>query len=64
MDLDALRYTGFVTSHLHGNVQFDRHPTEGRGRFFGVERVHDALTEGAVEYARGAAYAVWGFVWD
>ena len=28
MDLDALRYTGFVTSRFHGNVQFDRHPTE------------------------------------
>ena len=23
MDLDALRYTGFVTSPFHGNVQFD-----------------------------------------
>ena len=32
MDLDALRYTGFVTSPFQGNVQFDRHPTEGGGR--------------------------------
>ena len=39
MDLDALRYTGFVTSPLQWNVQFDRHTTEGGGRFFGVERV-------------------------
>ena len=31
MELDALRYTGFVTSPFHGNVQFDRHPTEGGG---------------------------------
>ena len=29
MDLDALRYMGTVTSPFHGNVQFDRHPTEG-----------------------------------
>ena len=29
MDLDALRYSGVVTSPFHGNVQFDRHPTEG-----------------------------------
>ena len=28
MDLDALRYMGTVTSPFHGNVQFDRHPTE------------------------------------
>ena len=28
MDLDALRYTGFVTSPFHGNVKFDIHPTE------------------------------------
>ena len=28
MDSDALRYTGFVTSPLQGNVQFDRHTTE------------------------------------
>ena len=28
MDLDALRYTGFVTSTLQWNVQFDRHTTE------------------------------------
>ena len=34
MDLDALRYTGFVTSPLQGNVQFDRHPTEGGGAVF------------------------------
>ena len=33
MDLDALRYTGFVTSHFHVNVQFDRHPTEGGSGF-------------------------------
>ena len=33
MDLDALRYTGFVTSPLQGNVQFDRHPTDGGGGF-------------------------------
>ena len=33
MDLDALRYTWFVTSPLQGNVQFDRHPTEGGGGF-------------------------------
>ena len=33
MDLDAMRYTGFVTSPLHGNVQFDRHPTECGGGF-------------------------------
>ena len=37
MNLDALRYTGFVTSPFHGNVQFDRHPTKGGG--FGVEGV-------------------------
>ena len=29
MDLDALRYMGTVTSPFHGNVQFDRHQTEG-----------------------------------
>ena len=28
VDLDALRYTGSVTLPFHGNVQFDRHPTE------------------------------------
>ena len=39
MDLDALRYTGFVTSPLQGDVQLDRHPTERWGRFFGIERV-------------------------
>ena len=33
MDLDALIYTGFVTSPLQGNVQFDRHPTEVGGGF-------------------------------
>ena len=33
MDLDALRYTGFVTSPFQGNVQFDRHPTESGGGF-------------------------------
>ena len=33
MDLDALRYTGFVTSPLQRNVQFDRHPTEWGGGF-------------------------------
>ena len=64
MDLDALRYTLCVTSPLQGNVQFDRHPTEGGGLFFGVERVQGALTQGAVEDARGAAYVVWGIVWD
>ena len=62
--MDALRYTGFVTSPFHGNVQFDRHPTEWGGWwFFGVERVYGTLTQGAVEDARGAAYAVWGIVW-
>ena len=39
MDLDALRYSGVVTSPFHGNVQFDRHPTEGGEWLFGVERV-------------------------
>ena len=39
MDLDALRYMGTVTSPFHGNVQFDRHPTEGGEWFFGVEGV-------------------------
>ena len=57
IDLDALRYTGFVTSPLQGNVPFDIHPTEG-GRFSGVERVPGALTQDAVEDARGAAYDV------
>ena len=33
MDLDALRYMGTVTSPCHGNVQFDRHPTEGGSGF-------------------------------
>ena len=33
MDLDALRYMGTVTSPFHGNVQFDRHPTEGGSGF-------------------------------
>ena len=32
--------------------------------FFGIERVQEPLTQGTVEDARGAAYAVWGFVWD
>ena len=63
MDLDALRYMGTVTSPFHGNVQFDRHPTEG-GWFFGVEGVQKPLTQGTVEDARGTAYAVWGIVLD
>ena len=63
MELDALRYTEFVTYPLQWNVQIDRHPTEG-GRFFGVERVQGALAQGAVENARGAAYVVWRIVWD
>ena len=33
MDLDARRYMGTVTSPFHGNVQFDRHPTEGGSGF-------------------------------
>ena len=28
MDLDAMRYVGYVTTPFQGNVQFDRHPTE------------------------------------
>ena len=45
MDLDALRYTWFVTSHFQGNVQFDRHPTRGGGWFFGANGVQSTLTE-------------------
>ena len=33
MELDALRYTEYVTSPLQWNVQFDRHPTEGGAVF-------------------------------
>ena len=33
MDLDAMRYAGFATSPFQGNVQFDRHPTEGGAGF-------------------------------
>ena len=64
MDLDALRYMGTVISPFHGNVQFDRHPTEVGELLFGVEGVYEPLTQGTVEDARGAASAVWGFVWD
>ena len=64
MDSDALRYTGFVTSPFQGNVQFDRHPSDVGGCFFGAKGVQSTLTEDAVEDARGAASAVWGVVWD
>ena len=33
MNLDALGYTGFATSPFQGNVQFDRHHTEGGAGF-------------------------------
>ena len=39
MYLDALRYMGTVAPPFHGNVQFDRHPTEGGEWFFGVNGV-------------------------
>ena len=45
-------------------MQFDRHPTEMGGRFFGVKIVQCTTTQCAVENARGAAYVVWGIVWD
>ena len=34
------------------------------GWLFGANGVQGTLTEGAVEDARGAAYAVWWVVWD
>ena len=37
---------------------------KGGGRFFGVERVQEPLTEGTVEDTRGAAFAVLRVVWD
>ena len=64
MDLDALRYTEFVTSPFQGNVQFDRHPTRGGGWFFGANGVQGTLTKDAVEDARGAASAVRWVVCD
>ena len=54
-----------MTSPFQGNVQFDRHPTEGGGGWvFSANGVHGTISEDAVEDARGAAYAVRWFVWD
>ena len=40
MDLDVMRYAGFATSPFQGNVQFDRHPTDGGvGWAFGAKEV-------------------------
>ena len=60
MDLYAMRYAGFAISPFHGNVQFDRHPTEGVGWVFGAKGVQSTLSEEAVEDARGAASAISG----
>ena len=46
MDLDALRYMGTVTSPFHGNVQFDRHPTEGGSGFSALREYRDPSPRG------------------
>ena len=46
MDLDALHYTGFVTSLFHGNVQFDRHPTEGGSGFSALREYRNPSPRG------------------
>ena len=64
MDLDALRYTGFVTSPFHGNVQFDRHPTEG-GSGFSALREYRAPSPRVQSRTREAQPTlVRGIVWD
>ena len=46
MDLDALRYMGTVTSPFHGNVQFDRHPTEGGSGFSALREYRNPSPRG------------------
>ena len=46
MDLDALRYTGSMTSPFQGNVQFDRHPTEGESGFSALREYRNPSPRG------------------
>ena len=46
MDLYALRYMGTVTSPFHGNVQFDRHPTEGGSGFSALREYRNPSPRG------------------
>ena len=64
MDLDAMRYAGFVTSPFQGNVQFNRHLTDGGGWVFSANGAQGTISDDAVEDARSAVYAVRWFVWD